>query len=646
MPRSPRRLTKSRFKLGTECPRKLYYEMHPDIYADQMQEDPFLEALAEGGHQVGALAQLTVGGGTLVETLAYEQAVAESEALLAAENVVIYEPAIRWGDHFIRIDVLEKTGNDVRLIEVKAKSCDRTTSFVDKNGFVVKKWAPYLDDVAYQTWVLRQAHPEWRVTPSLMMIDKQAVADVEGLHQLFRIVRDGRNRVAVHLTDAARARDLGRSILRNVEVDDIVEGIIKGTARDAKKWDLEDSAPMADRAERLAGLRRTGAPGPAMVGTRCKTCRYRADAAALARGLKSGLDQCWAETFGDAYQPDVPDITQIWNFRKTDSQINNGIWRMADVPDADLDAMQQTQVALTLDGERPEWISDTVGPTLAKWERPLHFLDFETIAPAIPFHAGTRPYQTLAFQFSCHHLQPDGTITHHEYIAREPGAFPSYEFLRELRAVLGEDGGTILRYSPHENTVLRSLRRQLLDGSPALPTDMDGKDYAAWIDTITNGTGNEAQHEGARSMVDMYPLVKNDYYHRRMKGKKSIKATLDGVMSTSPILKTLYEKPLTFGTNLKGMTLHVVDPLTGEARDPYTLLPPMFDDLDLEQIEFYDIDDKLKDGGAAMTAYARMQFTEMGPEEREAVTAALLRYCEMDTLAMVMIFQHWRAMTG
>jgi hypothetical protein len=43
-----------------------------------------------------------------------------------------------------------------------------------------------------------------------------------------------------------------------------------------------------------------------------------------------------------------------------------------------------------------------------------------------------------------------------------------------------------------------------------------------------------------------------------------------------------------------------------------------------------------------MTAYARMQFTEMGEGERQRIIDALLRYCELDTLAMVMLYEAWR----
>ena len=50
---------------------------------------------------------------------------------------------------------------------------------------------------------------------------------------------------------------------------------------------------------------------------------------------------------------------------------------------------------------------------------------------------------------------------------------------------------------------------------------------------------------------------------------------------------------------------------------------------------------KLRNGAAAMTAYARMQFTQMSNYEKESLTNALLKYCELDTFAMVLILEEW-----
>ena len=36
----------------------------------------------------------------------------------------------------------------------------------------------------------------------------------------------------------------------------------------------------------------------------------------------------------------------------------------------------------------------------------------------------------------------------------------------------------------------------------------------------------------------------------------------------------------------------------------------------------------------------------MSETERSALKASLLKYCELDTLAMVMLYEHWAELTG
>ena len=52
--------------------------------------------------------------------------------------------------------------------------------------------------------------------------------------------------------------------------------------------------------------------------------------------------------------------------------------------------------------------------------------------------------------------------------------------------------------------------------------------------------------------------------------------------------------------------------------------------------------ERIADGGAAMTAYAHLPQVELEPDERDALSQALLRYCELDTRAMVMVIEAWR----
>ena len=63
-----------------------------------------------------------------------------------------------------------------------------------------------------------------------------------------------------------------------------------------------------------------------------------------------------------------------------------------------------------------------------------------------------------------------------------------------------------------------------------------------------------------------------------------------------------------------------------------------------DDIELLMEDEKIKLGGAAMAAYSLMQFTEMSDIEKAALKRGLLNYCELDTLAMVMIWEHWNSL--
>ena len=110
-------LTKSRFKLAVECPTKLYYTGKKE-YANKSLENPFLEALAQGGYQVGELAKYYYPGGHNIHTLDYDEALEQTNRLLEQDEVVIYEAAVKHDNLFIRVDVLIKSGLSITLIEV------------------------------------------------------------------------------------------------------------------------------------------------------------------------------------------------------------------------------------------------------------------------------------------------------------------------------------------------------------------------------------------------------------------------------------------------------------------------------------------------------------------------------------------------
>jgi len=89
--------------------------------------------------------------------------------------------------------------------------------------------------------------------------------------------------------------------------------------------------------------------------------------------------------------------------------------------------------------------------------------------------------------------------------------------------------------------------------------------------------------------------------------------------------------------SIKDKVFYEVDESSGLVINPYKLLDPIGHGIpDYETGEEY-----VADGGTAMMTWSRMQFDDVSPEEREATFKALLKYCELDTLAMVIIHQHW-----
>jgi hypothetical protein len=59
------------------------------------------------------------------------------------------------------MDILQKVGNKIRLLEVKSKSYDGS----DRRFFIGAKGTlepySYLLDIAFQTYVVRKAHPDF-----------------------------------------------------------------------------------------------------------------------------------------------------------------------------------------------------------------------------------------------------------------------------------------------------------------------------------------------------------------------------------------------------------------------------------------------------------------------------------------------------
>jgi len=660
-----RHLTKSRFKIGFECPTKLFF-LDNKSYGNKNLEKAFLKSLAEGGFQVGELAKQYFPNGVEIDTLDKEEALRRTNELLKKPQAIIYEAAIEHQNLFIRADILVKDGSRIDVIEVKAKSFDpsKKDQFYNKNS--IKKgpkklsstWEPYLIDVAFQCHVVKLAMPEAEVSGSLMLADKSAVATVDGLNQNFFLERSAAGKTIVKVSPGLKREDLGDAILVRVPVDQEIS-LISGSTFECAGLNL--SFPdMVNFLAKTCSQRSFVMPS---VGAHCKSCEFRADSDLKSQGLKSGFEHCWkqVEHLSDA-DFSRTFVFDIWNFRRAGSFLSKGK-RFADELEEDdvvsSDTADDNVVGISSacrqwiqvekikgNDSAPYFDADGLTAEIKTWKFPLNFIDFETTMVALPFHKGRRPYEQIAFQFSHHIVSSDGTITHQsEYINSSRGVFPNFDFVRALKTALEVNDGTVFRYAAHENTVLRQIRRQLMTFSDP---PHDRKELIAFIESITiSETDPDDQWTGHRNMVDMCELVKRYFYHPITAGSNSIKKVLPAILSTSPYLQAKYRAPI-YGSKAGIQSRNFKDwswiqfGADGQVLDPYKLLPPVFSDLSFEEMETLITEGSIADGGAAMTAYARMQFSQMSSEEAKAVTAALLKYCELDTFAMVLIYEYWK----
>jgi hypothetical protein len=175
------------------------------------------------------------------------------------------------------------------------------------------------------------------------------------------------------------------------------------------------------------------------------------------------------------------------------ADISGGTW---------LTEVQERVRNAVLSGE--PYTSPALSSELARIVTPAHFIDFETINPALPIYPGTRPYETLPFQWSDHILHPDGRLTHHEFLA-EGREDPRREFSETLIDQLA-GAATIVTYSAFETTQLRLLG----DALPDLRRAFDALQSIAW--------------------VDLLQIVRAHYYHPNFHGSFSIKSVLPSLV--------------------------------------------------------------------------------------------------------------------
>lgn len=672
-PDQPRRyFTKSRFRLALECPTKLYYGANKSEYTNQSNDDPFLMALAEGGYQVGELAKYLFcddpeAEDIAVEGLDYQKSLDFTAAKRSKEGkVVIAEAAFLYENFFVRTDLLVEDKDTINIYEVKAKSWNSDVVFLksitkgkDKGKeYLDRGWRIYLYDIAFQKWVVSKANPQKKVIAHLVLVDKTVETSIDGLNQLFKIDRNG---PSIHISpkEGITREDLGRIPLKVINVEQECDWIFSNLM----SIDLDGQWSFEELVYFLAGsFQANDRVWSSRLAIKCKDCEFiNVD---FPLGQKSGIHECWmklANCTAESVREKL--ILEIWGGKGAsivNKAISAGVFHLKHateslyapkdyikISDTTLDPTQRRSIQILKSATNdftPYLDKPGLTDIFDQLKAPYHFIDFETTTVALPFHKNRRPYEAIAFQYSYHLMDEKGNINHqNQYLSFEKGFFPNYEFLRSLRKDLSGKPGTIFRFHQHENNYLNHIYKQLIkENTSDVP---DKAELMAFIKEISKPTTDAPdQWTPINEMQDLWELVLKHFYSLYAKGSNSIKDILPAVIKSSEYIREKYSQPI-YGTpvmpSLNFKSPHIwITQETG--LNPYKTLPDLFSDADKIRFELTDNSMiEVDNGGAAMIAYAYLQFTDITEEQRKIYRDGLLRYCELDTMAMVMIWDYW-----
>ena len=590
-----------------------------------LDEDEYLQFLADGGYMVETIAKLCEPEGTEIgfDEGAEHSAEKTLSALNTNERVILFEATLISGGKIARIDILKKNGGVFRLIEVKAKSVDTSTGenpFRGKRGGIMPKWRPYLEDVAFQFAVLRELFPKSDIVPYLCLTDKSKTTSIEQIFSKFQLVRPrGSNKQFVrplvsYLGDLSELQKNSFLAVLNVTAE------VKELLPDVQKSSLAFVQSIQNGVTKI----------PVQINVECRKCEYRFVPGGNAKRSdwdREGFRECWGGLADE--EPNVLDYYHVSSIGRGQGLINALICRkrarLSDVEEADLvkadgtpgpiNFRQRIQREYTLANR--EYLGPDLRQRLEKLAYPLHFIDFETSRVAVPYHAGMRPYEQVAFQWSCHTIREKGGALEHAEWINVVDAFPNFDFAAALMERIGTQGSFLI-WSNHENAVLNDIRRQMCDYA------YHNLALEKWLDTVVRFEGHPSNF-----MVDMCEIAKACYFHPKMKGRLSLKFVLPAVWETNEALRTRFAKYYRRSDS-------------GQLVDPYETLPPLpFGNPEAD--EETETDQVVTEGIGAMRAYQEMLYGLHRNDEvtKEQWRRLLLQYCELDTAAMVMVWMHW-----
>lgn len=209
------------------------------------------------------------------------------------------------------------------------------------------------------------------------------------------------------------------------------------------------------------------------------------------------VGRCWPE---DPPHP-IHSLFRLMGNRKEKFK-DHGYETILDVPEDEPMTVIQKRQQKAVRTDRVV-VETTLAKALKQIREPAAFMDFESVAPAIPVWSGCRPFDQVPVQVSVHRPIEGGHI-HEEWLAEGPED-PREELARQLIEFCRGARSIVVYNATFERRCIRGLREHLPHLAGELE-DVEGR------------------------LVDLFPMVMKHVYHPAFGGSFSLKKVLPALV--------------------------------------------------------------------------------------------------------------------
>lgn len=588
-----RRWTPREIQRHLGCPLRILYE--------QQAEDPPVRHPIRNPCRslVRRLLQLQYPGGESLDKAGRERADRTVERLSEQSDVRLYDAQLDASLLTMRFPLIVQSGKVVTLYLTYERLWRSATTRLHRMPGERSSLFKALEEGALGRWAVNQLLPDRSVEVRLVFPDAR--------------FREGKARIFERLARGEQLEEEASALLVEVEAEAWLDQVQNGLESDRVHRSLRGKS-LDEQLSELENVR-SGLVDPLFeVGPACQGCRWRAPVP------EWNHPGCWASRLGDGapegnlfsligrgnrealaegcLEPGFVKLPEGWG----ESNILN-----PHSPRFSTSQRRALQILNARGARVPrEWIRNDLWRLLDSVEWPLHFIDFEAAACAIPLGEKKRPYESVLFQFSCHTMKRDGTIHWDGWLETEQLEGTNERFLDALLSVPGIDEGTLVHFSPFERQALNRL----------------------WSEVSRSHSEESPIRERLRGLtqrssgyLDLGHLVSDYYHHLALNGSLGLKAALPVLLESDPELKQLDS----------------AQTLPDELQHAFGSVLP---DRPYEAVVEHGC--PIGDGSVAIHAWLSLWMPEGWGLSKSKVVEALESYCWLDTWSMVLLFRYWK----